>query len=45
MKDSPNLRETVLYKLSKNKSLDKFRNICFVCSSLDEYVVYESARA
>lgn len=35
MKDHENLRETVLYKLSKNDSLKKFKKICFVCSSLD----------
>ena len=44
MKDKADLRETVLYKLSKNNSLQNFKKLCFVCSSLDEYVAYESAR-
>lgn len=44
MNDKSNLRETVLYNLTKNGSLNKFKKICFVCSALDEYVVYESAR-
>lgn len=44
MKDKTDLRQTVLYELSKNNSLRSFKKLCFVCSSLDEYVAYESAR-
>ena len=44
MRDKENLRETTLYELSQNGSLNDFKKICLMCSSLDEYVVYESAR-
>lgn len=44
MKDKVDLRETVLYRLSKNNSLLNFKKLCFVCSSLDQYVAYQSAR-
>lgn len=44
MRDDSNIRNTSLYKLSKNESLKDFSKICFMSSSQDEYVPYESAR-
>ena len=44
MKEHSDLRETTLYKLSKNGGLNDFKKLCFIGSSQDEYVPYESAR-
>ena len=37
-------RQTFLYKLSQKGTLKSFKNVCFITSSQDEYVPYESAR-
>lgn len=42
--DKEDLRQTFLYRLSKSKSLDKFKHIALVGSTQDKYVPYESAR-
>jgi hypothetical protein len=44
MQDKKNLRDTFLFKLASNGSLDKFKKIAFICSSQDEYVAFSSAR-
>lgn len=44
MRDREELRNCFLYKLSRSKSLNKFKNMAFVSSSQDKYVPYESAR-
>uniref|UniRef100_A0A7N0TVR9 DUF676 domain-containing protein n=1 Tax=Kalanchoe fedtschenkoi TaxID=63787 RepID=A0A7N0TVR9_KALFE len=42
--DDPDLRNTFLYKLCKQKTLDNFRNIILLSSPQDGYVPYHSAR-
>nr|GLL22263.1 uncharacterized protein LOC109191058 isoform X3 [Ipomoea trifida] len=42
--DDPDLKNTFLYKLSKLKTLEKFRNVVLLSSPQDGYVPYHSAR-
>ncbi|XP_022883661.1 protein FAM135A-like [Olea europaea var. sylvestris] len=42
--DDPDLQNTFLYKLSKEKTLENFRNIILLSSPQDGYVPYHSAR-
>ncbi|KAK4770497.1 hypothetical protein SAY87_031029 [Trapa incisa] len=42
--DDPDLQNTFLYKLCKEKTLENFRNIILVSSPQDGYVPYHSAR-
>ncbi|CAI0439192.1 unnamed protein product [Linum tenue] len=42
--DDPNLRKTFLYKLSKHKTLENFKNVILVSSPQDGYIPYHSAR-
>ncbi|XP_031105465.1 protein FAM135B-like isoform X2 [Ipomoea triloba] len=42
--DDPDLKNTFLYKLSKQKTLEKFRNVVLLSSPQDGYVPYHSAR-
>lgn len=42
--DDPDLRNTFLYKLCKQKTLENFRNIILLSSPQDGYVPYHSAR-
>uniref|UniRef100_A0A7N0RGB8 DUF676 domain-containing protein n=1 Tax=Kalanchoe fedtschenkoi TaxID=63787 RepID=A0A7N0RGB8_KALFE len=42
--DDPDLRNSFLYKLCKQKTLDNFRNIILLSSPQDGYVPYHSAR-
>ncbi|KAL7098636.1 hypothetical protein ACP275_09G030300 [Erythranthe tilingii] len=42
--DDPDLQNTFLYKLSKHKTLENFRNIILLSSPQDGYVPYHSAR-
>ncbi|XP_009764933.1 uncharacterized protein LOC107789960 [Nicotiana tabacum] len=42
--DDPDLRNTFLYKLCKQKTLENFRNIVLLSSPQDGYVPYHSAR-
>jgi len=44
MRDSSDLRNTLLYRLSENNSLKGFKQLALISSSQDEYVPYESAR-
>ncbi|XP_077971040.1 protein FAM135A-like isoform X2 [Styela clava] len=43
-KDHADLRKTYVYKLSKKRGLEYFRNILLVASASDRYVPYHSAR-
>ena len=40
MLDNSDIKETTLYKLSCNSGLDRFKKICLIGSSQDEYVPY-----
>ncbi|KAJ7946668.1 hypothetical protein O6P43_031564 [Quillaja saponaria] len=42
--DDPDLRRTFFYKLSKQKTLENFRNVLLLSSPQDGYVPYHSAR-
>lgn len=42
--DDPDLQNTFFYKLCKQKTLDRFKNIILVSSPQDGYVPYHSAR-
>ncbi|KAL0440822.1 UNVERIFIED_CONTAM: Pentatricopeptide repeat-containing protein, chloroplastic, partial [Sesamum radiatum] len=42
--DDPDLRNTFLYKLAKQKTLENFRNVILLSSPQDGYVPYHSAR-
>ncbi|KAL0335685.1 UNVERIFIED_CONTAM: hypothetical protein Sradi_4780400 [Sesamum radiatum] len=42
--DDPDLQNTFLYKLSKERTLENFRNIILLSSPQDGYVPYHSAR-
>ncbi|XP_050232196.1 uncharacterized protein LOC126680935 [Mercurialis annua] len=42
--DDPDLMNTFLYKLSKEKTLENFKNVILVSSPQDGYVPYHSAR-
>ncbi|KAK7282940.1 hypothetical protein RIF29_12075 [Crotalaria pallida] len=42
--DDPDFQNTFLYKLSKQKTLERFRNIILLSSPQDGYVPYHSAR-
>ncbi|XP_060204743.1 uncharacterized protein LOC132632712 isoform X2 [Lycium barbarum] len=42
--DDPDLRNTFLYKLCKQKTLENFKNIVLLSSPQDGYVPYHSAR-
>ncbi|XP_004236518.1 uncharacterized protein [Solanum lycopersicum] len=42
--DDPDLRNTFLYKLCKQRSLENFKNIILLSSPQDGYVPYHSAR-
>ena len=44
MRDDSDFRNTTLYQLSSNSGLTHFKKICFIGSSQDDYVPYESAR-
>jgi hypothetical protein len=44
MRDSSDLRKSLLYRLSENNSLKGFQKLALLSSSQDEYVPYESAR-
>ena len=44
MRDSPDLRGSLLYRLSENNTLRGFKQLALISSSQDEYVPYESAR-
>lgn len=43
-KDSPQLHETAIYKMSVSGSLANFRKVVLVASSKDKYVSWHSAR-
>ncbi|GMJ02539.1 hypothetical protein like AT1G58350 [Hibiscus trionum] len=42
--DDPDIRNTFIYKLCKQKTLDNFKNIILLSSPQDGYVPYHSAR-
>ncbi|CAN1813129.1 Protein FAM135B [Linum perenne] len=42
--DETNLKKTFLYKLSKHKTLENFKNVILVSSPQDGYIPYHSAR-
>ncbi|XP_051123145.1 uncharacterized protein LOC127246018 isoform X2 [Andrographis paniculata] len=42
--DDPDLRNTFLYKLSKHRTLEHFKNVILLSSPQDGYVPYHSAR-
>ncbi len=44
MTDAKEIKDTFLYKLSKAKGLNWFKNIALVSSYQDQYVPFESAR-
>ena len=44
MKDSSNIRDTFMYKLSANSNLHLFKNVLLAGSSQDKYVPIHSAR-
>ena len=44
MKDSPDIRQTFMYKLSANSNLHLFKNVLLTGSSQDKYVPIHSAR-
>jgi len=44
VRDKEDLRQSFLYKLSRSRSLDKFRQIALVGSTQDKYIPFESAR-
>ena len=43
-KEKTNLRDTFIYKLSKKKGLEFFKNVLLVACADDRYVPYQSAR-
>ena len=44
MSDNSDLRQTFIYQLATNNSLELFKNIVFVGSGQDTYAPYDSAR-